>query len=351
MSAEVLGPRPRVADGGAARAPHITVTALVGFLVTMLWGLTGGDDFWPRWVWFGLLVPLGVHASVWWVLHATPAGHGRGLAIHTALTADVVAIMLVLWLLTGRHGVWPAVALVGPAAILGAHGAARAVWLRRGGGIARERQLTERVDELTRTRRSALEAQAAELQRLERTLHDGAQSRLVNLSMKLGMAEMLLAGQPEVARLLRSAHDEARAAIAELRDLARGIAPPILTDRGLVAAVEALADRAVGQVTVEAQLERRPAPVLEAAVYFVVSEALANAAKHAPGAAVHVTLSLQGERLVVRVADDGPGGADPGGSGLTGLRHRVEALDGTLDIASSGEGTTIAADLPCPRIA
>jgi signal transduction histidine kinase len=350
MSAEAIRPRPRLDDGAAALAVHVTVTALIGFLVTMLWGLTRGGEFWPRWVWFGILVALAVHAALWWTLRCTPARHGRALAVHAALTGVVAGVLCVLWLLTGRHGVWPAIALLGPAAILGTHAVGRDVWLRRGGGAARERVLTERVDELTRTRRSALEAQAAELRRLERTLHDGAQSHLVTLSMKLGMAEMLLAGQPEVAGLLRSAHDEARVAIAELRDLARGIAPPILTDRGLTAAVEALAERAVGEVTVETDLERRPAPVLEGAVYVVVCEALANAARHAPGAAVHVTLSLQGERLVARVADDGPGGADPAGSGLTLLRHRVEALDGTLAITSSPDGTTIAADLPCPRI-
>jgi signal transduction histidine kinase len=295
-------------------------------------------------------VGLAVHAALWWVLRTTPAGRGRALAVHAALTGVVAGVLCVLWLLTGRHGAWPAIALLGPAAILGAHAAGRDVWLRRGGGAARERRLTERVDELTRTRRSALEAQAAELRRLERTLHDGAQSHLVTLSMKLGMAEMLLAGQPEVAGLLRSARDEARVAIAELRDLARGIAPPILTDRGLAPAVEALAERAAGEVSVEADLQRRAAPVLEGAIYVVVSEALANAARHAPGAAVRVTLSLQGERLVARVADDGPGGADPAGSGLTALRHRVEALDGDLEIGSSAEGTTITADLPCPRI-
>ena len=110
-------------------------------------------------------------------------------------------------------------------------------------GAARERELTERVDELTRTRRGALDVQAAELRRIERDLHDGAQARLVALSMQLGRAEEQLADQPEVAELVRQARDEAGAAIAELRDLARGIAPPVLADRGLAAAVEALGQR------------------------------------------------------------------------------------------------------------
>jgi signal transduction histidine kinase len=315
----------------------------------MLWGLTGPDEyFWPIWVWFAICVPLGVHAAVWWALQATPGGAGRALAVHAALTGVLAVVLVVLWLLTGRHGAWPGIALLGPAAALAAHAAGRAVWLRRDGG-ARELELTERVEELTRTRRGAVEAQAAELQRLERTLHDGAQSRLVTLSMKLGMAETLLVGQPEVAGLLRGAHEETRAAIAELRDLARGIAPPVLTDRGLAAAVAALADRAVGEVTVESRVGRRLAPVVEAAAYLVVCVALANAAEHAPGAAVRVTLALEDDLLWATVADDGPGGADAAGSGLEGARHRVEALDGTLEITSEpGEGTTVRASVPCP---
>jgi signal transduction histidine kinase len=352
MSAEPITtpqPRPRLDGGAAALAVHTTVTAFVGFLVTMLWGLTGpGEYFWPLWVWFGILVPLGVHASVWWALHITPTGRGRALAIHAALTADLAVLLVVLWLLSGHHGAWPGIALLGPAAALAAHAAGRLVWLRGGDGT-RERQLTDRVDELTRTRHGAVEAQAAELQRLERTLHDGAQSRLVTLSMKLGMAETLIVDQPEVAGLLRGAQEEARAAMAELRDLARGIAPPVLTDRGLGAAVTALADRAVGEVTVDARLDRRVAPVVEAAVYFVVCEALANAAKHAPGAVVRVTLALEDDVLRATVTDDGPGGADPAGSRLVGMRHRVEALDGTLEITSApGEGTAIVASVPCP---
>jgi signal transduction histidine kinase len=351
MSAEPMTqqPRPRLDGGAAALAVHTTVTAFLGFLVTMLWGLTGPDEyFWPLWVWFGLCVPLGVHAAVWWALHTTPGGAGRALALHAALTGVLAVVLVVLWVLTGHHGAWPGIALLGPAAALAAHAAGRLLWLRHGGGT-RERQLTDRVDVLTRTRRGAVEAQAAELQRLERTLHDGAQSRLVTLSMKLGMAETLLVGQPEVAGLLRGAQEEARAAMAELRDLARGIAPPVLADRGLEAAVAALADRAAGDVTLDARVGRRAAPVVEAAVYFVVCEALANAAKHAPGAAVRVTLALQDDVLRATVADDGPGGADASGSGLQGLRHRVEALDGTLEITSEpGEGTTIVASVPCP---
>ena len=194
----------------------------------------------------------------------------------------------------------------------------------------------------------ALDVQAAELRRIERDLHDGAQSRLVALSMQLGRAEERLADQPEVAELVRRAREEAGNAIAELRDLARGIAPPVLADRGLAAAAEALGRRAPMPVTVDVALSSRPLPVVETAAYFVVAEALTNAAKHAGGAAAHVDLSERDDRLVIEVWDEGPGGADPEGTGLTGLRHRVEALDGSLTVSdAAGGGTMVHAELPC----
>jgi signal transduction histidine kinase len=201
---------------------------------------------------------------------------------------------------------------------------------------------------LTRTRQGALDVQAAELRRIERDLHDGAQARLVSLTMQLGRAEERVADQPELAALLRGAREDAGLAIAELRDLARGIAPPILADRGLAAAIEALGRRAAIPVTVDADPDQRPLPVVETAAYFVVAEALTNVAKHAGAAAAQVRVQRVGDDLVIEVADDGPGGADPGGGGLTGLRHRVEALDGTLSVTSPpGGGTTIRAQLPC----
>jgi signal transduction histidine kinase len=211
-----------------------------------------------------------------------------------------------------------------------------------------QRKLQGRVDELTRTRSGALDVQAAELRRIERDLHDGAQARLVALSMELGRAEERLADHPDSAALVRQAREEATAAIRELRDLARGIAPPVLADRGLVAAVESLANRSTVKVEVDGQLDDRLPPVVEAAAYFVVAESLTNVAKHAPGASVRVTLHLDGTMLVVEVVDDGPGGANPAGGGLTGLKQRVEALDGHLEVHSvAREGTVVWAVLPC----
>lgn len=214
----------------------------------------------------------------------------------------------------------------------------------------RARRLTERVETLTRTRRGALDVQAAELRRIERDLHDGAQARLVALSMQLGRAEARLADRPEAAELVKAARAEASAAIAELRDLARGIAPPVLADRGLEAAIRSLAERSPIDVTVsDGTLTRRPVPAVESAAYFVVAEALTNVVKHARSASARVTLAQRGQRLLIDVADDGAGGADPAaGSGLDGLRARVEALDGTLTVVSPAGGPTVVhAELPC----
>jgi signal transduction histidine kinase len=213
----------------------------------------------------------------------------------------------------------------------------------------RGEELAERVDVLTSTRAGAVDAQAAELQRIERDLHDGAQARLVALAMSLGMAEEKLDSDPEQAReLLTEARGEARTALKELRDLARGIHPPILADRGLEAAITSLAARAPLAVTIEAELPQRPPAAVEAAAYFVVAEALANATKHSGAQAVLVRLALRDGVLVAEVADDGRGGADPQGSGLLGLRRRVEALDGTLSVVSpAAGGTTLHAQLPC----
>jgi signal transduction histidine kinase len=329
-----------------ALALHVGITALLCLVLTLIWGVTGAGYFWPAWVWLGLGLPVAIHV----VAHAgsrVAAGRRRGLFIHAGVTAALVVFLVCVWALAGGGYFWP----IWPLAVLGLAVAVDALvvalWERLS-PRAREQALTERVDVLTRTRRGALDVQAAELRRIERDLHDGAQARLVALSMQLGRAEERLAGQPEAAELVRRAREEAGAAIAELRDLARGIAPPVLADRGLVAAVEALGRRAPMPVEVAAQIDRRLLPVVETAAYFVVAESLTNAAKHAGGAGARVRLAIEGDRLRIEVADDGPGGADPAGSGLTGLRHRVEALDGTLHVISPpGGGTTIRAELPC----
>ncbi|MBS1886714.1 MAG: histidine kinase [Actinobacteria bacterium] len=277
-----------------------------------------------------------------------PPGPRRDLETQAAFSIVVWVYTVLNWAVGGGGSFWPVWVLIG----FGIAFAVRLEWLRRQGADLRpnrERELTARVETLTETRRGALDVQAAELRRIERDLHDGAQARLVALSMQLGRAEEGLADRPEIAALVRQARAEATAANAELRDLARGIAPPVLSDRGLAAAVEALGTRSPVPVAVDAQLGRRAAPVVESAAYFVVAESLTNVAKHAPGARAEVTIREAGDTLDVVVADDGPGGADlTAGGGLDGLRRRVAALDGAFELASpAGEGTRIEVRLPC----
>jgi signal transduction histidine kinase len=326
-------------------ALHVSFSLLISVVVAIIWAATGFGYFWPAWVWHGLALTVALDAIVLRAQAAAP-GAKRWLGVHAELAATFAAYLVILWLLAGAGRFWPIWPLLGFGVVLAVH--ALIVHRDRLPLRAREQALVERVDVLTRTRQGALDVQAAELRRIERDLHDGAQARLVSLSMQLGRAEERVSDQPEVAALLRRAREDAGAAIAELRDLARGIAPPILADRGLAAAVEALGRRAPMPVTVDADPDQRPLPVVETAAYFVAAEALTNVAKHAGGAAARVAVQRVGDQLVVEVADDGPGGADPGGGGLTGLRHRVEALDGTLTVTSpAGGGTIVRAELPC----
>ena len=214
----------------------------------------------------------------------------------------------------------------------------------------RTEQLTERVEVLQATRAGAVDAAAAELERIERDLHDGAQARLVAIAMDLGLAQQKLDSDPEQARqLMAEAREGASAALVELRDLARGIRPALLAERGLGEAVRAFAARAPVPASVTAELgdERLPEPV-ESAAYFVVAEALANVAKHAGAKRATVSLVRRGDSLEVLVVDDGHGGANADGAGLKGLRARVEALDGTLGVASPAGGPTmLRVELPC----
>jgi signal transduction histidine kinase len=201
---------------------------------------------------------------------------------------------------------------------------------------------------------AAVDSAEAERRRIERDLHDGAQQRLVALAMNLGAARERLETDPEGGRrLVAEAHEEAKAALKDIRDLVRGIHPVILEDRGLDAALSAVVARCPVPVDLRVELgdgERLPATV-ESAAYFVVSEALTNVARHAEAARAWVSIARARERLVVEIRDDGRGGADPGsdrGTGLRGLRDRVAGLGGTLDVISPAGGpTTILVELPC----
>ena len=212
-----------------------------------------------------------------------------------------------------------------------------------------EQQLQARVEALEASRDRAVDSAEAERRRIERDLHDGAQQRLVALAMDLGMARAKLESDPAAATaLVGEAHEEAKRALAELRDLARGIHPAVLADRGLDAAISALAARSPVPVGVDVTAGRRPGPV-ESAAYFVVAEALTNAAKHARAAEIGVRIARHRDLLIVEVIDDGAGGADPArGSGLRGLADRVAAVDGRLSVTSpQGGPTVIRAELPC----
>ncbi|NGO69463.1 sensor histidine kinase [Streptomyces boncukensis] len=218
--------------------------------------------------------------------------------------------------------------------------------------------LSERVEELTATRAGALVAHGAELRRIERDLHDGTQARLVALAMRIGLARRACDRDPEAVRtLLDDAQDQAEEALADLRHVVRGIHPPVLTDRGLVGAVRALAAGSGLEVSVRAagpqdgpedDGTRAPAAV-EAAAYFVVAEALSNAARHSGARRASVELARTPRLLRVRVRDEGRGGADEnGGTGLLGIRRRVAALDGTVALSSPAGGpTALEVELPC----
>jgi len=207
-----------------------------------------------------------------------------------------------------------------------------------------------RIAELTATRAAALDAHAVELRRIERSLHDGAQNRLVAVTVLLGAARRAMVRDPARAvEILDRAHDSAELALAELRSVVRSILPPVLDDRGLAAALDGLAAGCGVPCTVQVDVAGRCAASVEATAYFVVAEALTNVARHSGAASAAVTVHRSGDRLHVSVVDDGRGGASDGsGSGIGGIRRRVEAHDGRFTLTSPPGGpTTLLVELPC----
>jgi signal transduction histidine kinase len=309
--------------------PHAALVALTDVVVLIVWASVGGP-FWPKWVLAATTLTISLHA---WLLRAPSA-----LARIAGVAVFLEAFQIALWVFGGGGYFWPVWTAIGLAAAV----AVTVVVLRRG-------RLEHRIEVLETTRAGAVDVQETDLRRIERDLHDGAQARLVALGMNLGLAEQRLAADPEGARdLVAEARAGVEQALRELRDLARGVHPPVLTDRGLGAAVASLAHAGAVPVVVEEDVPERPPAAVETAAYFVVAEAMANAAKHADASRITVRIVREADRLVVEVVDDGRGGADVSGSGLTGLRRRVEALDGTLAVTSpSGGGTVLRAELPC----
>ncbi|MFJ9460516.1 sensor histidine kinase [Kitasatospora sp. NPDC101447] len=288
------------------------------------------------WGAFGLLLPwlwepiVSAGGNTWYLwIHVTDAASGRLCAVFAvplALAGLAVAPAVL------RTHTALAKSLLGPSP--------------RAEALAAQRK----VAHLTETRRDALTTQAAELRRIERDLHDGAQARLVAMGMNLGVAERLVERDPQAAKqLLAETRQASASALDELRDLVRGIHPPVLADRGLADAVRALGMNSPLNATVSAELPGRAEPPVESAVYFAVSEALTNAAKHSGAARVDVQLWYEDGLLKAQVTDDGAGGADPSrGTGLRGIERRLATFDGVLAVRSPlGGPTTLTMELPC----
>ena len=210
-------------------------------------------------------------------------------------------------------------------------------------------ELAARLDELRGSRVRVIEAGQRERQRLERNLHDGAQQRLVALSLELTMLKKLVDADPEASSRIERAREEIALSLQELRDIARGLHPAVVSGHGLAVAVESLAARAPVPVTLDVELEDRLPEPIEVAAYYLISESLANIGKHAQASAASVEVSRTNGHVVIEIVDDGIGGADTeAGSGLRGLADRVEALDGRLRVwTPRGQGTRVRAEIPC----
>jgi signal transduction histidine kinase len=291
---------------------------------------------------FGLTIPLSAVQDVtyplWWWL--VPPDSAPGLVFWTVdnqVAALAVGLYGIGWLVAGVF-LGPALARV-------------QAWTgRRLLAPPPGTDLSLRIAELTATRAAALDAHAAELRRIERSLHDGAQNRLVAVSVLLGAARRAVERDPSTAgEMLDRAQDAAELALSELRTVVRGILPPVLDGRGLDGALAGLAGDSGVPCRLEVDLPRRCAASVEATAYFVVAEALTNINKHSGATAASVRAHIRADRLIIEIEDNGHGGADEnGGSGLTGIRRRVEAYDGSLVLTSPAGGpTTLRVELPC----
>jgi signal transduction histidine kinase len=293
--------------------------------------------------WLAGLAATGVYVYAWGLAPPSLLTHGTSWPpefLHrTPIPLDVWLTLGGLVLLTAAPRLTAAVAALDAAA-------ARALL-----GPSRAQELEHQVERLTQTRTGAVDAADAERRRLERDLHDGTQQRLVALAMNLGLARIQARTAEQAQEALAEAHEDAKAALAELRNLVRGLHPAVLEDRGLDAALSGVAARMAIPVRLTVDLPRRPSATIEAVAYFVVSESLTNITKHAQASQAEVVVQRAGDRLHIIVSDDGAGGADPArGTGLAGLAMRAASVDGTFEIASPPGGPTlITVDLPCAR--
>jgi signal transduction histidine kinase len=319
----------------------VSATTIVATLVVIYSVTTPGGYFWPIWPLLALALVVGVPGWIIAVLENEEipriALGSKALAMQVGISAILLGFLVAVWAITTGGYFWPIWVALGLALLAFLHGAV--VYGRR----------VHHVERLEESRAAAVDVQESELRRIERDLHDGAQARLVALGMSLGMAEEKLRTDPEGARvLLAEARSGAKEALEELRDLARGIRPPILEDRGLEAAIASLIARSPIPAELSVEDAQRHSPAVETAAYFVAAEALANSIKHSGASRVDIRVRRTQDTLVIEVVDDGQGGADVSGNGLTGLRQRVAALDGTLRVASPDGGPTIVrAEVPC----
>jgi signal transduction histidine kinase len=298
-------------------------------IAVVLWSVTIAGLTYPLWGW---IEPTFTDESDWYMWAEAPVS---GWELAGVLVTGVVGGVLF--------------ALITPYVIAGLAAMDRGLI---GGLLGRSdtEVLEQRVSELQESREASVDTAEAERRRIERDLHDGAQQRLVALAMDLGLARQRLEGTGDeaTAELVGQAHDEAKRAITELRELVRGIHPAVLTDRGLDAALSAVAARCPVPVHLQVSLAERPPPAIETTAYFVVTEALTNVAKHSQARVASVRVYRRDAWLVVEVGDDGVGGAAiERAGGLAGLRDRVRAVEGTLRLASPPGGPTwVLAELP-----
>jgi len=323
---------------------------------------------WRRYRW--ILTDPATWRDLAWLIPGGVVGFVLGLLTLALPLYGVEGITLLpLWLSLGidsyGYGLfWPIQSLgegmlsLPQGVLILAAGVAVAPWLRRTDahfdrlflGPTKAAELRLRVVQLTETRADTVDAQAAELRRIERDLHDGAQARLVSLGMTIGLAEQMLERDPAAARkLLAEAREASGTALVELRHLVRGIHPPVLAERGLDGAVRALALGLPMPVGVEINLPGRPETPVESAAYFAVAEALTNVVRHSRAQTAAVSIRYADSALAMVVLDDGRGGADPhAGTGLQGIGRRLAAFDGTMTLSSPPGGPTVVTmELPC----
>jgi signal transduction histidine kinase len=315
--------------------PHEVSNGLIGRLQRCKWLLTDPAT------WRDLL----------WTLVNAPVGVALGALPAFGIVAGGVGVLSGVWLNPGHLGQLPLflglllVGVFGGPLVLKTYAQFSALLL-----APTRKEMGASLDRLNESRSEVVDASAAELRRIERDLHDGAQARLVSLGMSIGLAEQVVRDNPDLAlKLLAEARASSGEALSDLRHLVRGIHPPVLAERGLDGAVRALAVSLPLPVDLRIELEGRPPAPVESAAYFAIAEVLANVVKHSAARSAWVQLAYEPGRLVVIIGDDGTGGAVPrAGGGLRGIERRLAAFDGLIAVTSPvGGPTVVTMELPC----